>query len=123
MIVSVQTRACRTSTDAERVVVDELGYEDDGILHLTAHFGFQDDQNVPRGAAAGGRAGPRGRTSTSTTPRTSSRRSRSCAATQPGMAPWRKKLFLALSRTSASPVEFFGLPDDQTVTMGSYIEL
>ena len=39
------------------------------------------------------------------------------------MRPWRKKLFLALSRTSASPVELFGLPEHRIVTMGSYIEL
>jgi KUP system potassium uptake protein len=41
----------------------------------------------------------------------------------PGMAAWRKKLFLALSRTSASPVEYFALPGRRIVTMGSYIEL
>lgn len=41
----------------------------------------------------------------------------------PGMARWRKKLFLALSRTSASPVDIFGLPEQRIVTMGSYIEL
>jgi KUP system potassium uptake protein len=35
----------------------------------------------------------------------------------------RKKLFLALSRTSASPVEYFGLPERRIVTMGAYIEL
>jgi KUP system potassium uptake protein len=41
----------------------------------------------------------------------------------PGMRPWRKKLFLGLSRTSTSPVELFGLPEQRIVTMGSYIEL
>jgi KUP system potassium uptake protein len=41
----------------------------------------------------------------------------------PGMAKWRKTLFLALSRTSVSPVDLFGLPEQRIVTMGSYIEL
>ena len=41
----------------------------------------------------------------------------------PGMRTWRKRLFLLLSRTSKSPVDFFGLPQRRIVTMGSYIEL
>jgi len=39
------------------------------------------------------------------------------------MSRWRKELFIALSRTSSSPVEAFGLPERRIVTMGSYIEL
>ena len=42
---------------------------------------------------------------------------------RPGMAKWRKKLFLAISRNAANPVEVFHLPDDRTVVMGSHIEL
>ena len=42
---------------------------------------------------------------------------------RPGMAAWRKKLFLAISRNAANPVEVFHLPDDRTVVMGSHIEL
>ena len=68
--------ASRTSPSAERVSVDDLGYRDDGIIHVTARFGFQDDRR-PRSslrlaAGAGSRA-----TSTSTARPTSSRRSRS----------------------------------------------
>lgn len=39
------------------------------------------------------------------------------------MSRWRKKLFLGLSRTSTSPVEFCCLPERRIVTMGSFIEL
>ena len=42
---------------------------------------------------------------------------------RPGMAMWRKKLFLAISRNAANPAEVFHLPDDRTVVMGSHIEL
>ena len=41
----------------------------------------------------------------------------------PGLRPWRKRLFLLLARTSSSPVGSFRLPKHQIVTMGSYIEL
>jgi KUP system potassium uptake protein len=42
---------------------------------------------------------------------------------RPGMARWRKRLFLAISRNAANPVEVFHLPDERTVVMGSHIEL
>ena len=41
----------------------------------------------------------------------------------PGMRAWRKRLFIAISRNAANPVEVFHLPDDRTVVMGSHIEL
>ena len=41
----------------------------------------------------------------------------------PGMAGWRKRLFVAMSRNAASPVEYFRLPGERTVTLGSAIEL
>jgi KUP system potassium uptake protein len=39
------------------------------------------------------------------------------------MARWRKRLFLALSRNAASPVEYFGLPVDRTISMGANVPL
>ena len=32
---------------AERLSVDDLGYKDDGITHVTARFGYMDPPNVP----------------------------------------------------------------------------
>ena len=39
------------------------------------------------------------------------------------MAPWRKRLFLATARIAASPVDYFRLPRDRTVILGSAIEI
>ena len=39
------------------------------------------------------------------------------------MARWRKKLFLAMARNAASPIEHFGLPVDRTVMMGSQVSV
>ena len=41
----------------------------------------------------------------------------------PGMSRWRKRLFLATSRITADAAEYFGLPRDRTVIMGSRIEV
>ena len=103
------------------MTVDDLGYRDDGITHVTARFGFQDDLDVPatlRAPPSGSSARP-----TSSTSRTSSRASRSSATDAPGMAKWRKKLFIAIARNAASPVPYFHLPDERTVVMASHVEL
>jgi K+ transporter len=41
----------------------------------------------------------------------------------PGLPAWRKKLFIAMWRNQAGPSAYFGLPEEQTVTMASLIEL
>ena len=41
----------------------------------------------------------------------------------PGMSRWRKRLFIATSRITADAAEYFGLPRERTVIMGSRIEL
>jgi KUP system potassium uptake protein len=39
------------------------------------------------------------------------------------MSRWRKRLFIATSRLTADAAEYFQLPPDRTVIMGSRIEL
>ena len=41
----------------------------------------------------------------------------------PTMARWRKRLFIATSYITADAAEYFGLPRDRTVIMGSRIEV
>jgi KUP system potassium uptake protein len=39
------------------------------------------------------------------------------------MAQWRKRLFLATSAITADAAEYFNLPRDRTVIVGSHIEV
>ena len=39
------------------------------------------------------------------------------------MRRWRKRLFVAMARNAASPIEHFGLPGERTVTMGSQVSV
>ena len=41
----------------------------------------------------------------------------------PGMARWRKRLFIVIARNAANPVALFGLPDSQTVVLSAHVEL
>ncbi|MDQ5832788.1 MAG: KUP/HAK/KT family potassium transporter, partial [Actinomycetota bacterium] len=122
VIVSVETRRVPHVNRSERVVVDELGYEDDGILHVTMNYGFQDEQNVPRGLRRAANEGLEVELNVENATYFISQITL-VRGDGPGMTKWRKKLFLGLSRTSTSPVEFFCLPEHRIVTMGSYIEL
>jgi KUP system potassium uptake protein len=122
VIVSVQTSGVPYVRRSERVVVDELGYEDDGVLHLTIRYGFQDTHDVPaalrQAVAHGLEVDVDVDNATYFVSHITLVR-----GDDPAMPRWRKTLFLALSRTSASPVEYFGLPERRIVTMGAYIEL
>jgi KUP system potassium uptake protein len=122
VIVSVDMQRVPHVRASDRLVEDRLGYEDDGIVHLTARFGFQDDPDVP---AALRLAVERGLEceidldeatyflSKITIIRTGA----------PGMSKWREQLFIAMTHVAAPPVDYFGLPPDRIVTMGAHIEL
>ena len=43
--------------------------------------------------------------------------------TAPNMARWRKHLFIATSYIAADAADYFGLPPDRTLVMGSRIEV
>jgi KUP system potassium uptake protein len=122
LIVSLTTERVPHVSEDERLEIDDLGYSDDGITHITGRFGFQDALNVPallRQAAERGLEGdPRLENPSYFVSRISI-----IPTDRPGMAKWRKKLFLAISRNAADPVQIFHLPDDRTVVMGSHIEL
>ncbi|HEX8158291.1 MAG TPA: KUP/HAK/KT family potassium transporter, partial [Solirubrobacteraceae bacterium] len=122
VIVTVNTRRVPHVARSERVVVDALGYEDDGILHITVDYGFQDNHYVPQALRQAAAQGLEVDIDLDNATYFISKITIVCGDDS-SMRRWRKKLFLALSRGSASPVELFGLPEHRIVTMGSYIEL
>jgi KUP system potassium uptake protein len=122
VIISIETTKAPYVPESERLVVDELGYADDGITHLTAHFGFQDTPDVPRLVALAAETGLECDVDVEGAVYFLSQVSVTPTAA-PGMAGWRKRLFVAMSRNAASPVEYFRLPGERTVTLGSAIEL
>ena len=122
VILSVETTPAPHVPEAERLEFDDLGYKDDGITHVTARFGYMDQTNVPdllpliRDADAGH-------------PLLDDHlsyfvsRIELVQGHEPGMSRWRKRLFIATSRITADAAEYFRLPRERTVSMGSRIEL
>jgi len=122
VIISIETLRVPHVHDSQRVVCDDLGYGDDGIAHVSAQVGFQDEPNVPSLLRLSAEAGLE-KDIDLESPSYFLSQITILPTDKEGMASWRKKLFVAISRNSASPVEYFALPEDRTVTMGSLIEL
>ncbi len=123
VLVSVESENVPHVPLAERLSIDDLGHLSDGIVHLCARYGFQDDQNLPEVLAQACRLDS---PELDFDPgdafwflsRITIERGRA-----PGMVGWRKRLFIGLAHNAASPATYFKLPIDRTVVMGSRVEL
>jgi KUP system potassium uptake protein len=108
--------------DEERISVDDLGDPDDGIWYVKAQFGYMERVDVPSAlrmvdpALIGGSID-------CTRASYFLSKIEPVLGDQPTMAPWRKRLFIATSFLAADSVGYFGLPGDQTVLIGSRIEV
>ncbi|NMO89468.1 potassium transporter Kup [Actinomycetospora sp. TBRC 11914] len=108
----------------QRLTVDDLGHRDDGIVHISARFGFQDPQDLPDVLRQARELSPE--LSERTDPETASyylSRITIERGDGPGMSAWRKRLFVGLAHNAASPSMSFKLPIHRTVVMGSRLEL
>jgi KUP system potassium uptake protein len=122
VILSLETVPVPHLRDADRVLVDDLGFADDGISHVTARFGYMDEPNVPSVlplATAAGVECPLEVDDASYFLSTIDLH----VGREPGMSRWRKQLFVATSRITADAAEYFGLPRERTVIMGSRLDV
>nr|WP_229673600.1 potassium transporter Kup [Nakamurella endophytica] len=122
VIVSLQPQNVPYYTGEDRITVDDLKYADDGIVHVSVRVGFQDDQDIPAVLRE-----VTGRSSELDFAEDQAyyflSRIGVETGTQPGLAAWRKRLFVALAHNAASPAASFRLPEERTVVMGSRISL
>jgi KUP system potassium uptake protein len=122
LILAVETVPVPHVPAAERLTIDDLGYKDDRIIHVTARFGYMDPANVPGLLPLIAKASIE-------SPLEDDRLSYFLSRIElhpgntPGMSRWRKRLFLATSRITADAAEYFQLPRERTVIMGSRIDL
>jgi KUP system potassium uptake protein len=122
LILAIETTNAPHVLAAERITVDDLGYADDRITHVTARFGYMDPQNVPALL-------PLIREAKIERPLESDEltyflsRIEIILGETPGMSRWRKRLFIATAQITADAAEVFQLPREQTLIVGSRIEL
>ncbi|MCD5311868.1 potassium transporter Kup [Kineosporia babensis] len=120
VILSIETCPVPYVPPAEQVVLDELGYADDGITHVTAYFGYMDEPDVPSALARLCGNAPEMPDSLK-----DASYFLSTIDLQVGdskcLPMWRKKLFVATSGITADAADYFRLPSDRTVVIGSRI--
>jgi KUP system potassium uptake protein len=122
VIVSVEVDIIPRVPDSERLVVDHLGDPRDGITHIAIRFGYMETPDVPRALSL-------------LTPEQTEGRVDLADATYflskielqrsnlPGLAGWRKRLFIATSHITADAADHFGLPRSRTVLLGAHVEV
>jgi len=114
--LSVRTQPVPHVAPEERVSVRHLG---NGVSDVHLCYGFMEDPDVPEGLRQAQQQGLwidedvtffLGRETLLVTRR-------------PGMAVWREKLFVLLSRNAVRAVTFFQLPPERVVELGIQVEL
>ena len=120
--MSLQTMSVPRVKDDERVEAGDLGHADDGITQVTARFGYMERPDVPSALGLLDPAKTEGLIELDGASYFLSKIELRKGST-PTMAPWRKRLFIATSHITADAADYFGLPGDRTVIMGSRIEV
>ncbi len=122
VIVTIEVLPIPRASDSERVEVDSLGHADDGIIHVTARFGYMETPDVPHALRLLEPTKTEGSISIDDASYFLSKIQliKGEARTMPA---WRTNLFIATSHLSADAAESFCLPQDRTLIMGSRIEV
>jgi K+ transporter len=121
IILSLETLPVPRVRPKDRLEVDALGYQDDRITFVRAKHGYAEAYDVPKLVRQIAKAG----VECPVDARHASfflSRVRLKATDRPGMSRLRKRLFLVTALISAEPSDYFRLPRERTVTLGSEIE-
>ncbi len=118
LIVTTVSRNVPHVPAEDRVAIGARRHKGVAITHVTLNFGFQDGQDVPSALALAHEQGVNVDPDTAFyfLSRITLHRS-----DRPGMRQWRKRIFVALAHNAASPTEYFHLPIDRTVLMGTQV--
>ncbi|WP_232303985.1 potassium transporter Kup [Pseudofrankia sp. DC12] len=122
VILSIETLPVPRVPAGRRTAVDDLGYTDDGITHVTAWFGYMETPDVIGILRALDPEVTEGQLDLAQASFFLSK-IQLTSGEAPTMARWRKRLFIATSHLTADAAQHFGLPRDHTVIMGSHIEV
>jgi KUP system potassium uptake protein len=117
VLLSVETMEIPRVPTKERIEVHKL---ENGFYRVVLHYGFMEDPNVPRDIM---RARKQGLDLKASEVTYFLGRERLIASKKPGMAIWRENLFAAMSRNARAATDFFRLPPDRVVELGSQVEI
>ena len=117
LILTVKVEQVPYVDASQRLDVKDSG---NGFYRVILHYGFMEEVDIPRDLARMEHCGP-----AFSMMNTSFflGRQKLIASRHPGMALWRERLFAAMLKSSESAMEFFKLPTNRVVELGSQVEL
>jgi KUP system potassium uptake protein len=121
VIVSVEQLSVPQVDEEHRFEVRRIGHGLWKVAHLSARFGYQEHQDVPAALALARKRGLLERNLDLEGASYFLSRINITLCDEPEMRRWRKRLFVAMARNAASPIDHFGLPTDRTVIMGAQV--
>ncbi len=117
LILTVQVEDVPHVEEPDRIQADDMGK---GFYRVVLHYGFMDEVDIPRSLAELKGCGE------DFHPMTTSfflGRQKVIPSKKPGMALWREKLFAWMAQSSESAMEFFKLPTNRVIELGTQIEI
>ena len=118
IMVTVVTRDVPFVSDQERINVEKM---DDRFFRIFVYYGFKDQPNIPKALQQAyedaGVEFNMMRISFFIS------RDRLIHTVGDGMAPWREKLFISMQRNTSPVSDFYQIPPNRVVEMGSQIEI
>jgi KUP system potassium uptake protein len=118
IILNVKVEDVPHVASERRIEFDNAG---EGFYRMVLHYGFMDEVDIPRDLAFVKTCGePFNMMSTSFF---LGRQKLIAAKKAPGMALWRERLFAWMLKSSESAMEFFKLPTNRVVELGSQLQI
>jgi KUP system potassium uptake protein len=117
VVLTVQIAEMPYVDETDRIETRDIG---EGFYRVILHYGFMEETDVPAALENVDICG--GRFEMMQTSFFLSRQTL-VASERPGMAIWREHLFSWMMRNAATPMEFFHLPTNRVVELGSQVEI
>ncbi|MCC2636775.1 MAG: kup [Moraxellaceae bacterium] len=117
VLLTLVTRDIPFVDEKDRLVITEIAHN---FFLIYGYYGFKEQPDVPALLAeCAGKGLEFDMMDTSFF----LSRERIIASVAPGMALWREKLFVAMSRNSAAATDFFQIPTNRVVELGTQVEI
>jgi KUP system potassium uptake protein len=117
VLLTLKTRDVPVVPLAERLRIEDLGCN---FRQIEGYYGFMEDQDIPTLLEECGR---RGAAFDMMDTSFFVSRETLIPTVAPGMALWREKLFVSMFKNATKAIEYFNIPTNRVVELGTQVEL
>lgn len=118
ILMTIRTRDVPYVDPEQRIEAEQL---DDRFIRVKAFYGFKEQPDAPQALEQA--LGLLDQSYDTMTTSFFVSRERLVHTVGEGMAPWREKLFISMQRNTSSASDFFQIPPNRVVEMGTQIEI